>query len=158
MDELIPQLPEKITALHFGSISLVMEPGATALESLMRREHGSRIISLDPNIRPDLIPDRETYRSRFEGWVPSVDILKLSRVDYDWIYPSEDFVKQLGRWFDAGVSLVIQTQGEDGAQGFTRSQRVGICANAKDKSRRYGRGWGFVFSGRVGVSSPPGTS
>jgi len=121
VDELIPQLPEKIRALHFGSISLVLEPGAAALEALMRREAGSRMISLDPNVRPDLIPDREVYRTCFESWLNSVDFLKLSRIDFDWIYPGGDFDEHLGRWFDAGVSLVIQTQGEQGAQGFTRS-------------------------------------
>ena len=133
VDELIPQLPEKIRALHFGSISLVMEPGATALGALMKREHGSHIISLDPNVRPDLIPDRKAYRSRFERWVSSVDILKLSRVDSDWIYPGDDFGKHLERWFEAGVSLVIQTQGEDGAQGFTRSGAFAYAPTQKIK-------------------------
>ncbi len=102
VDELIPQIPEKVAAMHFGSISMVMEPGATALEVLTARESRTRIISLDPNIRPDLIPDHDTYRTRFEGWLASVDILKLSRVDFEWIYRNEEFEKHLGHWFDLG--------------------------------------------------------
>lgn len=121
VDELIPQLPEKVKALHFGSISMVMEPGATALETLMARESGTRIISLDPNVRPDLIADPVAYRDRFEKWVASLDILKLSRVDFNWIYKDEEFEKQLCHWFDLGVSLVIRTKGEEGADGYTKS-------------------------------------
>ena len=121
VDELIPQLPEKVKALHFGSIAMVMEPGATALETLMARESGTQIISLDPNIRPDLIADQVAYRDRFEKWVASLDILKLSRVDFNWIYKDEDFEKHLLHWFKQGVSLVIRTKGEEGADGYTKS-------------------------------------
>ena len=121
VDELPPQLPEKVKMLHFGSISLVMEPGATALETLMARQSSQRIISLDPNVRPNLIVDRNAYRRRFDKWVASVDILKLSRADMHWIYPGAEFQDCLERWFDLGVSLVIQTRGADGAEGFSAS-------------------------------------
>ncbi len=121
VDELIPQLPEKVKALHFGSIAMVLEPGATALETLMARESGTRIISLDPNVRPDLIADQVAYRDRFEKWVASLDILKLSRVDFNWIYKDEEFEKHLLNWFDQGVNLVIRTKGEEGADGYTKS-------------------------------------
>jgi fructokinase len=121
VDELPPKLPESVKVLHFGSISLVLEPGATALETLMARESGNRIISLDPNVRPNLIPDHVAYRHRFDKWVTSVDLLKLSRADIGYIYPDAVFEECLQHWFDLGVSVVIQTRGEDGAEGFTAS-------------------------------------
>jgi fructokinase len=119
VNELPSQLPEEVKVLHFGSISLVMEPGATALETFMAREHGKRIISLDPNVRPNLMPDHDTYRRRFEKWIASVDILKLSRVDRRLIYPEVSFETCLKRWFDLGVKVVIQTKGGDGAEGYS---------------------------------------
>jgi len=131
VDELPPQLLENVKVLHFGSISLVMEPGVTALETLMAREHGQRIISLDPNVRPNLIRDRTTYRQRFEKWIPSVDILKLSRVDRQWIYPDVNFETCLQRWFELGVSVVIQTKGEDGAEGFSSSGNYAFVETPK---------------------------
>ena len=42
-------------ALHVGSIALMLEPVASTLEWLLLREAGRRVVSLDPNIRPDLI-------------------------------------------------------------------------------------------------------
>jgi fructokinase len=118
----LPELSEDIKALHFGSISLVMEPGATALETLMRRESGStRILCLDPNVRPSLIEDRKTYRRRFETWAGLVDIIKLSRADFDFLYPRRNFESVIAGWFMKGLSLCIITLGEDGSFGYTAS-------------------------------------
>ncbi|MCB9420170.1 MAG: carbohydrate kinase [Ardenticatenaceae bacterium] len=115
----LPDLPEAIQALHFGSISLVMEPGAAALTALMARESGRRIISLDPNVRPGLIADRVAYRQKFESWVQLVDIVRLSQVDFDFLYPGVEPEQMIGRWLEMGVSLCILTLGEKGAVGYT---------------------------------------
>lgn len=118
VDEL-PELADNMRVLHFGSISLVMEPGATALEAFLMRESGKRIISLDPNIRPSLIVDREDYRQRFERWVSNVDILKLSKADFDFIYPFQQVASTVQRWFDLGANFCVITDGADKLEGFT---------------------------------------
>ena len=45
----------------FGAISLIPEPCGSAYEALMRREHGSRVMMLDPNIRPGFIQDKDKH-------------------------------------------------------------------------------------------------
>jgi len=114
----LPDVIDNVQALHFGSISLLLEPGATALETLMLRESRQKVISLDPNVRPTLIHDLTAYRARFEKWLAAVDILRLSKVDFDYIYPDTDFEAMLPGWFDEGLSMVILTLGEDGAVGY----------------------------------------
>ncbi len=120
-DELPSKLDESIRALHFGSISLVLEPGAGALEALMRRESRRRIITLDPNVRPAVIGDRSAYRQRFESWLEHVDILRLSTADLDCLYPGADWQELLPGWFAAGISLVLVTQGAQGASACVPS-------------------------------------
>jgi fructokinase len=122
----LPQLPDSVTALHFGSISLVMEPGATTLTTLMQRESRQRIISLDPNVRPGLIADKEAYRQKFESWVKLVDILRLSQVDLDYLYPDGDRDQIINQWFDMGISLCILTLGSDGAIGYTAAGKTAV--------------------------------
>jgi fructokinase len=122
--DLPPQLPDEIKALHFGSIALVMEPGATSLETLMQRESRKRIISLDPNVRPGLITDKTSYRKRFENWVVQVDILRLSMADFDWLYPNDEPESHIQRWFSQGISLCILTKGPQGATGYTPNGTV----------------------------------
>jgi fructokinase len=112
------------SALHFGSISLVREPGATVYEQLMRREAGSRVISLDPNVRPGLISDRAAYRRRFEGWVAMADIVKVSQVDLAWLYPDRPPADAARDLLDSGPSLVAMTRGAAGAIGITASGTV----------------------------------
>ncbi len=128
-------LDGEIDALHFGSISLVREPGATAYEQLMRRESGRRILSLDPNVRPGLIAERVAYRDRLEGWVSLVDIVKVSQADLAWLYPDRPPIDAARRWLTRGPSIVVMTRGADGAVGLLASATAevpGITITVRD--------------------------
>ncbi|MEU6533972.1 carbohydrate kinase [Streptomyces sp. NPDC046928] len=114
-----PELPERTRAVSFGTCSLVLEPGASAYEELMRRAAGQGVFTaLDPNIRAGLIPDPDAYRARFEGWLPSVSLLKLSEEDAAWLggTPRE--------WLAAGPAAVVITRGGDGLTAYTRDGAV----------------------------------
>ncbi len=119
-------LPEGTAALHFGSISLVREPGASAFEELMRREAGRRVISLDPNVRPGLIADRAAYLRRLAGWLALADVVKVSRADLGWIQPGEEPEAVARAWLAAGPALVAVTRGAEGAIAFTATDRVAV--------------------------------
>ncbi|MGX1129791.1 fructokinase [Streptomyces glaucescens] len=108
-------LPAGTRAVSFGTCSLVLEPGASAYEELMRTAAGQGVFTaLDPNIRAGLIPDADAYRARFLKWLPSVTLLKLSEEDARWLggTPRE--------WLAAGPSAVVITRGGDGLTVFTR--------------------------------------
>ncbi|MGW2405899.1 carbohydrate kinase family protein [Streptomyces sp. NPDC001739] len=81
-----PELPATVRALSLGTCSLVLEPGASAYESLLRREAARGVFTaLDPNVRPGLISDPDAYRARFRSWLPHVALLKLSEEDALWL-------------------------------------------------------------------------
>ncbi|MEU9120708.1 carbohydrate kinase [Streptomyces sp. NPDC048506] len=81
-----PALPDAVRALSLGTCSLVLEPGASAYEALLRRTAARGVLTaLDPNIRPGLISDPDAYRSRFRSWLPDVTLLKLSEEDALWL-------------------------------------------------------------------------
>ncbi|MDX2541183.1 carbohydrate kinase family protein [Streptomyces sp. WI04-05B] len=108
-------LPATVRAVSFGTCSLVLEPGASAYEELLRRTAAQGVFTaLDPNIRAVLIPDADAYRTRFTSWLPSVSLLKLSEEDAKWLggTPRE--------WLAAGPSAVVVTRGGDGLTVFTR--------------------------------------
>ena len=117
-DDLPVQFGDDVIAMHFGSISLVLEPGATALEALMKRESRRRVLTLDPNVRPALVSNAEIYRQRFSKWVSLVDILRLSQVDMEYLYPDKSIQELLPGWFGTGVGLIILTQGVKGSRGY----------------------------------------
>lgn len=82
-----PALPDGVRALALGTCSLVLEPGASAYEALLRREYRRGVLTLlDPNIRPALIADPAAYRARFrEHLLPHTSVLKLSEEDAAWL-------------------------------------------------------------------------
>ncbi|WP_338777362.1 carbohydrate kinase [Streptomyces sp. DG1A-41] len=107
-------LPPGTRAVSFGTCSLVLEPGASAYEELMRATAARGVFTaLDPNIRAGLIPDADAYRARFKSWLPSVSLLKLSEEDAQWLggTPQE--------WLAAGPAAVVITRGGDGLTAFT---------------------------------------
>ena len=80
----LPTIGDDCSAMHFGAISLIPEPCGSTYEALLMREAESRVISLDPNIRPGFITDADKHRARIERMAAKSDIVKFSDEDLDW--------------------------------------------------------------------------
>ena len=127
--------PDDLTTLHFGSYSLILGTGADTYERLMRRESGTRVITLDPNVRPSLFPDRELYVQRIEGLLPFATLVKASAEDLAWLHPDESVVDVAMRWLKAGPLFVVVTLGAEGAVGISTDTVVnspGVRVNVVD--------------------------
>ena len=128
--ENIPQvLPENINCILFGSISLLMEPSASSIEKFIIRESEREeiVISLDPNVRPIMVKNHITYLNRFENWVRSSSIVKISSADIDFIYPGLNINAAGEKILGLGPRLVIITLGAGGARAVIN--REGIVKN-----------------------------
>ena len=115
----LPKLPAKVKALHFGSISLIPEPCGSALEALFMREAKSRVLCLDPNIRPGFIKNRKAHLARIGWMIAKADILKISDEDVKWMTGKTDLARAAKAWLMAGAKMVIVTKGGDGVEAFT---------------------------------------
>ncbi|KPI03561.1 Fructokinase [Actinobacteria bacterium OK074] len=132
------------TALHLGSLGLLLEPLATTLDGLLRRESGHRLVSLDPNVRPGLVTDRAAYLRRFAEWVGLADVVKASDEDLAWLYPGEPYEAVAERWLAAGAGLVLITFGARGAWAASRAARVHVPAPAVEVVDTVGAGDAFT--------------
>lgn len=121
----MPVMGDEVEALHFGAISLIPDPCGATYESLMRREHQTRLISLDPNIRPGFISDPAGHRARIDRMIAMSDIVKMSDEDLEW-FGMADMTSAARSWLDQGPSLVVFTRGAKGAVGFTRDLQVEV--------------------------------
>jgi fructokinase len=114
------QLPADTNCIVFGSISMVMEPMASTIESFIVKEAERNVITFDPNIRPFIIKDRFAYLKRFEKWASVSTIVKISLEDFEYIQPKPDPQEALAKLTSMGTRLVIITLGAKGCMAQLR--------------------------------------
>src|SRR6266508_1482415 len=114
------ELPAEVTTLSLGTLSLLLEPGASTYETLLRR-HARRggLTVLDPNIRPVLVRDPAAHRARFASWLPDIGLLKLSDADARWLADDHEPEKAVREWLANGPAAAVLTRGADGLAAVT---------------------------------------
>ena len=120
--------PDGVSAVHTGSIAATLSPGADDVEMLLRELAPTAIVSLDPNIRPDLLPDHDDVARRIERLVGLADVVKVSDEDLAWLSPDEPGDGVAERWLEAGPAIVVITRGAEGSTAFARSGRLDVPA------------------------------
>lgn len=125
----IDAAPTEGDIVQVGGLTLADAGGrAAAIEAFVNREGAQRMISLDPNARPTLTPNRDGWLERLERVLPSTTVLKLSTEDLAFIAPDTDPADYAHAALDRGPSLVVVTGGGEGARGYTRSGSAAAVA------------------------------
>ena len=146
-------LPAAATVLHTGSLALVREPSAAGVEALIGAARaGGRLVSLDPNIRPDHIPDEATHRARLARCFAIADLVKLSLADLAWIAPGQTAETFAAGLLREGVGLVVLTRGGEGASAFNVSSRLDRPTRAVRVVDTVGAGDAFMSGLLAGLS------
>ena len=123
-------MPKNTNIFQLGGLALVDGEDAAVWETFASscKDRGV-LVSLDPNVRPSLIDDPVTYRSRIKRMMANTDILKLSDEDMFWLYDSEDFDAAKAQCLaDSGAALTVITKGGDGADVLCRDVSLSIEA------------------------------
>jgi fructokinase len=113
--ELPVSFDPSVTAIHAGSMALLMPPGGAVLEALLLRERSSRVVSIDPNVRASICPDPVRYRETVERWLRVAHVVKASSDDVSWLYPDRSHDDVLAEWASSGPALVVLTRSAQGA-------------------------------------------
>lgn len=111
---------DNITCVHTGSTTLVHDKGAAETLALIEDARPRATISLDPNCRPNLVADKTAYRARIEMFCGKADIIKMSDVDFAYLFGDELYAERAGALLAGGSSLVVVTRGGDGAIAWHR--------------------------------------
>jgi fructokinase len=120
----LPVLGDDCEALHFGAISLIPSPCGETYEALLDREAEKRVISLDPNIRPGFIKNKEAHMARIRRMAAKADIVKFSDEDLEWFGLEGSHDDLAAYWLNHGAKLVVITKGAEGAEGYTKDRKV----------------------------------
>ena len=121
----LPAVGDEIKAIHFGSYSIAASPVADAFAALARAQSG-RFMSLDPNVRPTVLADRAIWRDRIDQLLPSVDLVKASAEDIDWLFPGAAVEEIALRWLKRGPNAVVVTNGAEAVSAFRGNDRIDV--------------------------------
>ena len=122
------ELPPHVAALHVGTLALATDPPAPAIAEFAEREAELRTLVIDPNIRPAMISDRDTYLTRFERLARIAGLVKLSAADLSWLYPDRLPADAAQELLAGGAACVAITHGSDGAEAWTDSGTASVAA------------------------------
>lgn len=133
------------TLVHTGSIAAFLEPGGSDVVRLLR-ETPAPEVTFDPNIRPDLVGEREGVIARFHEIARLSTVVKMSDEDAGWLFPglAPDAVVDLV--LADGVRLAALTMGADGAILATSEDRVRVNSVRVDAVDTIGAGDTFMAS------------
>lgn len=115
----------EVRIFHFGGVALLGETTANTLTQILKIvKENDTLVSFDPNIRIDLIPNPDAIFARLKEALQFVDILKLSQEDRAQLFPDISPYDILNK----GISLLIFTEGAGGTRFFTGREEVAVPA------------------------------
>jgi len=118
VDNALEVLPHDARALHIGSLGLVLEPLALAVEAAMTRLSGSALIMVDPNMRPSIVHDRARHAVRLRRIMAQSNVVKVSDEDLRALSPDQAPADAARALLDQGPRLVLLTLGAKGVIAF----------------------------------------
>jgi fructokinase len=116
LGDVLKAVRSRPTALHVGTLGLVVEPMAAALGAGIASVDPSTLVMVDPNCRPPVIGDRAAYLARLRGVLAGADVVKVSADDIDYIAPDVAAVVAARGLLTDGPALVLLTDGHRAVQ------------------------------------------
>jgi fructokinase len=115
-----------VTAVHVGSLGLVVDPMASELERLVQRLSPDVLLLLDPNWRAQAIPDADAHRARLRRLLLRTDILKTSTEDLSFLVPGRGIADAARILLDWGARCVLVTDGPSSIHAFTDGDQIAV--------------------------------
>jgi len=112
---------DEIEAIHIGSTTLANDEGTTQALAMIEDAGGATTISFDPNCRPNLVGEKARYVDQMDAFAAVADIVRMSDVDFEFLYAGGDYGEKANSLIAAGTSLVVVTRGIKGAHAWHRA-------------------------------------
>jgi fructokinase len=128
VDAALAALPAAVDVVHVGTLGLVLEPVAAALEAVVARVAGGALVAVDANVRPWAIEDPVAYRARLRRVLSDSHLIKVSEEDVGWLDPGVPPVQSVRGLLEHGPTVGLLTRGPGGAVVVTPDAEVAVPA------------------------------
>ncbi len=136
-------IPDDLSILHVGTLGLVLEPMAGALEAVVNVVADRALVFVDPNCRPSAVDDEIGYRDRISRVVSAAHVVKVSADDLAWLRPGEGPLDAARAVRALGPAVVLLTLGGEGAVVVAAGGELEVPAPAVDVVDTIGAGDAF---------------
>ncbi len=110
---------EEFDLFHFGSTTILENKTAEAMEYLSKKMKEKKVfVTFDPNVRPSLIKDKDSFFECVKNLINNVDVLKLSDDDLQYLTGTKNFPRAKSELEINDETIVILTMGSKGARLF----------------------------------------
>jgi fructokinase len=132
-----------VTAIHVGTLGLVLEPLASAMEALVAAAPAGAVVMVDVNCRPSATRDRDPYLARVGRILDRADVVKVSTDDLAYLHPGVAAANAASGILDRGPAVVLWTDGADAVRVVTSTGTLTVAPPAVDVADTVGAGDAF---------------
>jgi fructokinase len=132
-----------VTAIHVGTLGIVLDPLASAMEALVAHAPDEAVVMLDANCRPSATRDRDAYVARVDRLLRRTDVLKVSGDDLAFLRPDLAPDTAVQELLGAGPSVVLWTDGAGPVRIVTSRGQTTVVAPVIDVVDTVGAGDAF---------------
>ena len=108
------RLPSDTTFLHVGTLALVLEPFATAVQAAIDSLSDNVALLVDPNCRPSVVRDVPAFLGHVAAAIARADVVKLSDDDLAYLRELDGQFPDPATLIERGISCVLFTRGSSG--------------------------------------------
>jgi len=119
---------EQPSVLYVGSLSTLIEPGASHLFEWAKQVAVIAQVVFDPNVRPSVLSNRTEYLVAVQRWLEIANVVKVSEDDLSFLYPKSDLITSARSWLSPSRPLIVVTRGENGLMGVTQDEVAEVPA------------------------------
>ncbi|CCO08835.1 putative sugar kinase [Desulforamulus hydrothermalis Lam5 = DSM 18033] len=145
-DEIAVSYIEQAKVLHFGTVSLITEPGRSATYHAVRQaRQAGKIISLDVNLREALWPSLAAARQEIRTALRLAHIVKVSGEELAFITENNESLEEAAKQIlELGSDLVLVTLGAAGCYVQTKHLATAVKSIAVHSVDTTGAGDAFT--------------
>ena len=127
--DVIKRFPRNLKLLHTGSLAIVPDDLSRITEVLIAAKSRGILVSIDLNVRLNVVDDPEAYADGIRSLLPLCDILKASTEDLQHLGFQDDIESTINEFLEITKGgLVAITDGEQGACLANRHGQVNLEA------------------------------
>lgn len=144
-DEITPAMFAGARCFHYGSISFIDEPSASAQRKALEIARSQNLmISYDPNYRPTLWPNVAQAKAVIQDSFKYCHLAKISQEEWAVATGHDDLDSGIKAVLDKGVELLVISRGEQGALATNGDYRIELPTLPVTVVETTGAGDGFM--------------